>query len=263
MTVTKRTFVVTGAGAGLGREIALAAAMDGAHVIVNDITQERAEMVVAEITAQTGSARAAVGDVTSFDDVESLAHVARDWTGRVDVLVNNAGVFELPPKPTVDQDPDWWQRVIDVHLRGTYLCSRQMAKDFFLPQRFGRIVNMASVAGMVGLPKRNAYSAAKAGVIMMTRTMASEWARDGITVNAVAPGYILTQQLSEKLDRNELDVSELRRRTPVGELGRPQDISRAVMFMASPDSSYITGACLPVDGGYHAFGGAGNAADIA
>jgi NAD(P)-dependent dehydrogenase (short-subunit alcohol dehydrogenase family) len=176
----------------------------------------------------------------------------------VDVLVNNAGIADTLT-PTVEQNVDDWQRVVDVCLRGTYLCSRAVAKEFMLPQRSGRIVNIASIAGVVGLPTRNAYSASKAGVVMMTRTMASEWARWNITVNAVAPGYIRTPMLDALISAGKLDEAVVRRRIPAGQLGAPADIASAVLFLSSDGARYVNGTCLPVDGGWSAYGASGDA----
>jgi NAD(P)-dependent dehydrogenase (short-subunit alcohol dehydrogenase family) len=128
-----------------------------------------------------------------------------------------------------------------------------------LPSRSGRIVNMASIAGVVGLPMRNAYSAAKAGIVMMTRTMGSEWAGRGVTVNAVAPGYIRTAMTDDLVRQGKLDEAGLIRRIPAGHLGEARDVAAAVVFLASPEARYITGTCLPVDGGWCAFGSAGPA----
>jgi NAD(P)-dependent dehydrogenase (short-subunit alcohol dehydrogenase family) len=250
--------VVTGAGSDIGRETALRLAGVGHAVVVNDLLLERAQAVAEEIRGNAGEAMAHVGDVTVDESVADLAEQARHWHGRVDVLVNNAGKADSVT-PTVQQAVDDWQHVMDVCLRSAYLCSRQIARDFMLPQRRGRIVNIASIAGVVGLPMRNAYSAAKAGVLMMTRTMACEWAAQGVTVNAVAPGYIRTPMLQALVEAGRVDESMLRRRIPAGDLGNAGDVASAVLFLASDAARYVTGVSLPVDGGWCAFGAAGDA----
>lgn len=250
--------VVTGAGSGIGRVTALRLAEAGYAVVVNDLLQARANAVAEEVRGAGGQALAHAGDVTVEKTVAGLAEVARRWRGRVDVLVNNAGKADTVT-PTAEQAVDTWQHVVDVCLRSAYLCSRQVAGDFMLPQRSGRIVNIASIAGVVGLPMRNAYSAAKAGLLMMTRTMACEWAQQGITVNAVAPGYIRTPMLQELVDAGRVDEAVLRRRIPAGELGDPGDVASVVLFLASDAARYVTGVSLPVDGGWCAFGAAGDA----
>jgi NAD(P)-dependent dehydrogenase (short-subunit alcohol dehydrogenase family) len=253
-----RTALITGAGSGIGYSLALAFAAQGYAVVVNDYDGDSAEAVAEEIVKGGGQSVAHAGDVANEKSVRGLASLVRTWASRVDVLVNNAGIADTLT-PTVEQNIDDWQRVVDVCLRGTYLCSREVVKEFMLPQRSGRIVNIASIAGVVGLPTRNAYSASKAGVVMMTRTMASEWARSGITVNAVAPGYIRTPMLDELISAGKLDAAVIRRRIPAGELGTTADIASAVLFLSSDGARYVTGTCLPVDGGWSAYGAAGDA----
>jgi NAD(P)-dependent dehydrogenase (short-subunit alcohol dehydrogenase family) len=253
-----RVAVVTGAGTGIGRAIAHAFARDGLRVVVNDLRSEHALAVCEEIRAEGGHAQPHAGDISDEQAVASLSDTTRAWGGRADVLVNNAAVGERAI-PIEDQDPTKWERVIAVSLRGPYLCSRRIGADFMIPAGFGRIVNISSVIGLVGHPMMHAYASAKAGVIMFTKTLATEWARYGITVNAIAPGYIETEFVKDLIARNRYDGDALRRRIPAGRLGATEDIARATSFLAAPETGYVTGVTLPVDGGWTAFGGAGPA----
>ena len=174
--------------------------------------------------------------------------------GRLDVVVNNAGIGD-PQSPTVEQTVQAFDRLIDVHLRGAFLVSREAAR-VMLAQGEGAIVNLSSIAGLTGLPRRNAYGAAKAGIVAMTKAMACEWGGQGIRVNAIAPGYVQTALVEELVGAGRLDVERIKRRTPMGRLASPEEIAEAAWFLASPQASFITGVVLSVDGGWTAFGGA-------
>lgn len=254
----ERTVAITGAGSGLGRAMALAFASASHAVVINDLNIDSAQQVADEITADGGLAIAHSGDVSDEEYVGELSGQIKRWSGRLDVLVNNAGLADTVT-PTIEQNTQDWQRVVDVCMRGPYLCSRQLAADFMLPQRSGRIVNISSIAGLVGLPLRNAYSSSKAALEMMTRTLAAEWASQGITVNAVAPGYIRTPMLDALIAQNKVNEPQLIRRIPAGQLGDPSDIADAVLYLASDAAKYVTGVSLPVDGGWCAFGASGDA----
>tara|TARA_R110001599_G_scaffold157503_1_gene343868 strand:- start:11120 stop:11914 length:795 start_codon:yes stop_codon:yes gene_type:complete len=242
--------LVTGAAKGLGREMASSFAAAGARVVVNDLDVDAVARTVGEIGKQ---AFGAPGDVADEAAVRGIVKAAHEWLGGIDVLINNAGIADQVV-PTVEQSLDVWQRVIDVHLRGTYLMSREVGR-LMLPVRQGCIINLSSVAGLVGLPGRNAYSAAKAGVVMMTRTLATEWGHYGIRVNAVAPGYVSTLLLRGLLDSGRVRFEPLIQRTPLNRLGRPEEVAGCVLFLASSAASFITGATLAVDGGWTAVGG--------
>jgi len=156
--------------------------------------------------------------------------------------------------PTLEQDLDRWQRVVDVSLRGSYLMSREAGR-LMTAARSGKIINFASIAGVVGLPGRNAYSAAKAGIVMMTKTMAAEWGGLGVRVNAIAPGYIETPMVDDLMSRGRITDEMVHSRTPLRRFGEPSEIAKPVLFLCSSAASYVTGACLSVDGGWAAFGG--------
>jgi NAD(P)-dependent dehydrogenase (short-subunit alcohol dehydrogenase family) len=186
-----------------------------------------------------------------------VAHIQQKH-GRVDALVNNAGVGDQTA-PTLLQDLQAFDRVLSVHLRGTFLMSQQVIACMVKQDRDaqgvrGAIVNMGSIASTGGIPGRNAYCAAKAGVLGMTRALASEWARRGIRVNAVAPGYVKTALVAALMAQGALDGDAIARRTPMGRMAEPKDIGHVISFLLSPQASYITGAILPVDGGWTALG---------
>ncbi len=252
-----RVALVTGAGSGIGRAIALALAQEGADVVVNDAVGDRADATAAEIRSSGRRSQPAPGDVASEDAVREIVRKAVATFGRIDLLVNNAGIPDQFV-PTTEQESDRWQRVVDVHLRGAFLCSRESGRHM-IERRSGRIVNVASVVGMGGAPARNAYGPAKAGLIMLTKTLAVEWARHGIRVNSVSPGYVLTPLVEKGIAAGVVDDRVLVRRTPMGRLARPAEIADAALFLLSDAASYVTGANLPVDGGWTAFGSYGDA----
>jgi 3-oxoacyl-[acyl-carrier protein] reductase len=235
--------LVTGASRGIGRAIALALAAEGAQVVVNYARSgEAAEAVVAQIVADGGSAIALQADVSQADQVEALINSTLEKFGRIDVLVNNAGITR--DTLLLRMKPEDWQAVIDLNLTGVFLCTRAVAKGM-LKQRSGRIINIASVAGQMGNPGQANYSAAKAGVIGFTKTVAKELASRGITVNAVAPGFIETDMTDEL--SNPEDILKF---IPLGRFGQPDDIAGMVRFLAAaPAAAYITGQVFNVDGG--------------
>ena len=235
--------VVTGASRGIGRAVAIALAAAGAQVVVNYArSSTAADEVVAEIVAAGGSAVAIQADVSQADQVDGLINGTLKQFGRVDVLVNNAGITR--DTLLLRMKLEDWQAVIDLNLTGVFLCTRAVAK-IMLKQRSGRIINIASVAGQMGNPGQANYSAAKAGVIGFTKTVAKELASRGITANAVAPGFIETD-MTDDLGNTD----EIRKFIPLGRFGQPEDIAGMVRFLAAdPAAAYITGQVFNVDGG--------------
>ncbi|WP_414753366.1 3-oxoacyl-[acyl-carrier-protein] reductase [Anabaena sp. CCY 9910] len=234
--------VVTGASRGIGRAIALELANYGATVVVNYASSSTAaDEVVAEITGAGGEAVALQADVSQVDQVDNLINGAIDKFKRIDILVNNAGITR--DTLLLRMKPEDWQAVIDLNLTGVFLCTRAVSK-LMLKQRSGRIINITSVAGQMGNPGQANYSAAKAGVIGFTKTVAKELASRGITVNAVAPGFIATDMTSNLKSEGILQY------IPLGRYGQPEEIAGMVRFLAAdPAAAYITGQVFNVDGG--------------
>jgi len=241
--LTGRVALVTGAARGLGRAIAETLAAAGAKVACVDVNAQTLSETVAAIQGAGGVARALACDVTDSQRVnEVVDEVVKAWEG-LHILVNNAGITR--DNIVLRMKDDQWDAVIQVNLRGTFLFTRAAAKPM-LKAHGGRIVNIASVAGLVGNPGQANYSASKAGVIGLTRTVARELAGRNITVNAVAPGFIATEMTA---GLGEEVLAEVKRRTPLGRLGEAQDIADAVLFLASDAAGFITGHVLTVDGG--------------
>jgi len=234
--------LVTGGSRGIGRACCLRLAQDGFHVAVNYRQgADEALAVVAEIEAAGGKAFALQGDVAQPGEAERLVQAVLAETGRLDVLVNNAGIAR--DNLVLRMSDEEFALVLETNLSGAFRLVRAALRPM-LKQRGGRIINISSIAGMVGNPGQANYSAAKAGMLGLTRSVAKEVASRGITVNAVAPGLIDTEMSGAIKGREQLVAS-----IPLGRAGTPEEVAAAVAFLASPDAAYITGATLPVDGG--------------
>lgn len=235
--------IVTGSSRGIGKAAALALAEQGGKIVVNYArSSDAADAVVKEIEEMGGEAIALQADVSKADDVDTLVKSTKDKFGSIDVLVNNAGITR--DTLLLRMKPEDWQAVIDLNLTGVFLCTRAVSK-IMLKQRSGRIINISSVAGLMGNPGQANYSAAKAGVIGFTKTIAKELAPRGVTANVVAPGFIATD-MTEELKNTE-DILKF---IPLGRYGQPEEVAGLIRFLAAdPAAAYITGQVMNVDGG--------------
>lgn len=246
-----RTAMVTGGAAGIGRATAQALAARGARVVIADLDGTAASVAAAAL----GPSHLGIGcDVADEASVAAALAAA----GTVDILVNNAGIGDVN-RPTTDQDAAHFRRLLDIHLTGAFVISREVARGLLAAGRSGTIVNLASIAALTGLPRRNAYGAAKAGLVALTRALACEWAGAGIRVNAVAPGYVATDLVRALIRDGLLDADRIRRRMPIGRMIEPAEVAAAIVFLASDQASAITGTVLTVDGGWTAYGAAEDA----
>jgi len=240
MNFEGKTVIVTGSGRGIGRVIAEKFAALKAKVVISDLDQEQVERVATEIGGETVGIKA---NVTDSSDIESLFEQTRERFGQVDIVVNNAGITRDTLMIRMDEKD--WDMVLDINLKGSFLVTKTAAK-LMMKQRYGRIVNISSIVGINGNAGQANYSASKAGIIGLTKSAAKELAARGITVNAVAPGFIATD-MTDVLP--EQAKSAFLERTLIKRPGTPEDVASAVLFLASDEASYITGQVLAVDGG--------------
>ncbi len=235
--------VVTGASQGLGKAVAIALAANGAKVVCLARNAEKLQATVAEIESAGGSAQAVTCDVTDRAAAAAAINAAKDDHGRLDILVNNAGITR--DKLLRGMSDEEWDDVIATNLTSCFVCCRAAA-GIMRRAKYGRIINMASISGMMGNPGQTNYSASKAGMIGLTRTLSKELVNRGVTVNAVAPGFIASEMTA---DVSAVILEEAKKRIPAKRLGEPEEVAAAVLFLASRDAGYISGQTIVVDGG--------------
>lgn len=243
--LSEKVAIVTGASRGIGRCIALALAAQGAKVVASARNAEALDKLVEEIKGQGGEATAVVGDVAVDTDASELIDQAVAKYGQVDILVNNAGITRDGLLLRMKNED--WDAVLDTNLKGAFLCIRAAAK-VMSKQRSGRIINISSVVGEMGNAGQANYCASKAGLLGLTKSVARELARRNVTVNAITPGFIVTDMTDDMTDKARQAMTE---QIPLGRLGEVDDIANAVIFLASDQSSYITGQVLGINGGMY------------
>lgn len=243
MNLTEKVAIVTGSGQGIGREIALTLAEQGASVVISDMNPVTAGEVAAEIMANNVKSIAITANVTMQEEVASLVDQTIEAFGQIDILVNNAGITR--DTLLMRMSGEDWDEVLLTNLKGAFLCTQAVVRHM-LKQRWGRIINIASIVGLIGNAGQANYAAAKAGLIGLTKTTAREVASRGVTANVIAPGFIDTD-MTRKLSDNA--KQEFLRQIPLGYAGSPKDVANAAAFLASEEARYITGHVLTVDGG--------------
>jgi 2-deoxy-D-gluconate 3-dehydrogenase len=244
-TLAGKTAIVTGAGRGIGRAMAVALAGAGADVALAARSKDQLDAVAAEITALDRRAIVVPTDVTDAAAVQALIDATVSQLGGLDILVNNSGVIDS--SPLLEQDPEVWDRVMDTNVRGTYLATRA-AGAHMVAQGSGKIVNVASNFAFKGVANHAAYCASKAAIVSFTRSMAVEWARHGVQVNALAPGYFATD-LNADLRADPDALAKVLRAVPARRMGEPEELSAWLLLLAGPASDFMTGETIVVDGG--------------
>ena len=244
--LTGKVAIVTGASRGLGEAMAMGLAKAGANVVVTDILDTKE--TVDEIKKLGRESIGIKVDVSKKEDVKTLVQETMEKFGRIDILVNNAGIFRMVPAETMGEED--WDKVIAVNLKGEFLCAQEVGKQM-IKQKSGKIINIASVAGKFAFAQSAAYNASKAGVILLTRTLAVEWGKHNIQVNAICPGVFATAMTEDFLKDGDF-LQMIKTRVPLARYGNPEELVGTVVYLASKASDYTTGHAIVVDGGWTA-----------
>ena len=246
-----KSVFITGAASGIGLESTVAFLQNRADVYMADYNEKALNEKAEGLKKDFPESRiiAVVCDITSRDEVKKIPDIVKAETGRVDILVNNAGMAHSAY--SVNETEADWSRVINLNLTSQFFMAQTIANAFMISQKKGKIINMCSLGGVMGIPTATAYSASKGGIMQITKSLSCEWARFGITVNAVCPGFVETPLIKVEM-ANEKWMAYMTMRTPMRRLAKPEDISGAILFFSSDMASYITGTSLVIDGGFSA-----------
>jgi len=245
--------LITGGSKGIGRSVAFAMASSGAQIVIADLDTTQGEETAASIRSAGGSCIVVEANVSNPDDCAEMVARAVASFGRLDIAVNSAGISH--PMPSLEMTSEVWTRVININLNGVFYSCQAEARQMVAQGTGGSIMSLSSISGKVGFPMRAPYCASKAGVIALTQVLASEWASMKIRVNALAPGYIMTELVETNVSRGVVDLDAVNRRTPLGRIGTPEEVANVAVFLASDQASYVTGETITIDGAWTAYGG--------
>lgn len=240
--------VVTGGSRGIGKAIAMELAKHGADIVIADLLVKDAEQTAKEISELGRKALVVRADVSRKREVDGLIRRTVTKFGKIDIFVNNAGIYRAGPTEQLSEAE--WDKVIDINLKGYFLCAQAAGKEM-IKQKSGNIINISSVAGIGGFANSVAYCSSKAAIILLTKALAVEWAKHNIRVNAICPGAIKTA-MTDPLLKDEAFQQMIKQKTPLGRIGKPEEIAAGALFLASEASSYVTGHSLVIDGGWTA-----------
>jgi len=248
--------LITGAGTGIGQVTAILFAKEGANIVATNLELPEAEET-AEVVRKMGRRAVAIAaDISKPDEIHATVDRAINELGGINILINNAGLPAVPVSNAFEIKGKYieaWDKVFEINVRATFLCCQRVG-EWMKAHGGGKIVNVASQTGIAGVPYVNAYGPSKAAVINMTRSLAVEWAKYNINVNCVAPCWTRTRRLEKAIEKGMVSLAEIQKRCPMGRPAEPDDVAKAILFLASDDASFITGITLPVDGGWLAYG---------